>query len=122
VSAASGAGLAGLRQAIAGLLPSLEDLAADPEPSGVVVHRLEGLGDQFLVEAENGAFRVKGRRIERIAAQTNFDNEESAARFQRDLLRLGIDAELRKAGIVAGDTVRIGNVELEWEPLPWEEA
>ncbi len=122
VSAAEGEGLDGLRRAIAGMLPSAEDLAADPEPSGVVVHKLEGLGDQFVVEVENGAFRVKGRRIERIAAQTNFDNEESAERFQRDLMRLGIDAELRKAGVTAGDTVRIGKTELEWEPLPWEDA
>ncbi len=51
---------------------------------------------------------VHGKRIERVAAQTNFDVEESAERFQRELARLGIEAELRRAGIVAGDTVRIG--------------
>ena len=54
------------------------------------------------------SFRVRGKRIERIAAQTNFDVEESAERFQRDLARLGIDAELRRAGDRAGDLVRIG--------------
>jgi len=58
--------------------------------------------------------------IERIAAQTNFDIEESAERFQRDLLRLGIEAELRRSGVVPGDTVRIGHIELEWEPVAWE--
>jgi GTP-binding protein len=60
---------------------------------------------------------VKGRRIERLAHQTNFDNEESAERFQRDLARTGVEAALKKAGVRAGDTVRIGTVELEWEPL-----
>ena len=40
----------------------------------------------------------RGRRIERIAAQTDFEVDESADRFQRDLARLGIDAELRRAG------------------------
>ena len=60
-----------------------------------------------------------GRRIERIAAQTNFDIEESAERFQRDLERLGADAALRQAGILPGDTVRVGAVELEWEAEPW---
>jgi GTP-binding protein len=68
----------------------------------------------------DGALRVRGRRIERLAAQTNFDNEESAERFQRDLARLGIDAQLRRAGIRPGDTVRIGSIELEWEPELWE--
>ena len=89
--------------------------------AGVVVHRISAMGDGFLVELEEaGIFRVRGARIERIANQTNFDVEESAERFQRDLTRLGVDAELRRAGITAGDLVRIGSTELEWEAQPWE--
>jgi GTP-binding protein len=80
------------------------------------------MGDGFVVERDaDGAFRVRGRRIERIAAQTNFDVEESAERFQRDLARLGIEDELRRAGVTAGDLVRIGSTELEWEAQPWDE-
>jgi len=120
LSAATAEGLDGLRAAISELLPDAAELAAPPEPAGVVVHRIEGMGDRFVVERENGAFRVRGKRIERLAAQTNFENEESAERFQRDLTRLGIDEELRRAGVAAGDTVRIGVTELEWEPQPWE--
>lgn len=121
IAAATGEGLDGLRARLAVLLPDLDDLAAPPEPAGVVVHRIEAMGDGFAVEHdEDGAFRVRGKRIERIAAQTNFDVEESAERFQRELARLGIDAELRRAGIVAGDLVRIGATELEWEYDPWE--
>jgi len=122
ISADTGEGLPALRLALAGLLPSAEELASPPEPSGVVVHRIETMGDGFAVETdEDGAFRVRGARIERIAAQTNFDVEESAERFQRDLARLGIDAELRRAGIRSGDLVRIGPAELEWEPEDWED-
>ena len=121
VSAASGDGLEALRVALAAMLPSAEELAAPPEPAGVVVHRIEAMGDGFVVSREEDAFRVRGKRIERIAAQTNFEVEESAERFQRDLARLGIDAELRRAGIVPGDLVRIGSTELEWEAQPWEE-
>jgi GTP-binding protein len=122
ISAIERTGLATLQTRIANLLPSLDELGAPPEPAGVVVHRIEAMGDGFSVEAlEDGVFRVRGKRIERIAAQTNFDVEESAERFQRDLARLGIDAELRRAGIEPGDLVRIGGIELEWEALPWEE-
>jgi GTP-binding protein len=122
ISAVEGTGLAELRERIAELLPDADELGAPPEPAGVVVHRIEAMGDGFSVEAvEDGVFRVRGKRIERIAAQTNFDVEESAERFQRDLARLGIDDELRRAGIVPGDLVRIGAVELEWEAQPWEE-
>ena len=121
ISAASGQGLDELRSTLAELLPPAAELAGEPEPTGVVVHRLDTMADTFAVEkGEDGAFRVRGRRIERLAAQTNFDNEESAERFQRDLARLGIEDELRRAGVRSGDTVRIGGTELEWEPQPWE--
>ncbi|HEY0444696.1 MAG TPA: GTPase ObgE [Candidatus Limnocylindrales bacterium] len=120
IAAATGEGLDPLRITLASMLPDLEAMAAPAEPSGVVVHRIEGMSDGFAVEVENGGFRVRGQRIERLAAQTNFDNEESAERFQRDLARLGIDDELRRLGIAAGDAVRIGATELEWEPQPWE--
>jgi len=121
ISAAGGEGLDAFRTRIATLLPDAAELAEPPEPSGVVVHRIEAMGDGFSIELDgDGAFRVRGSRIERIAAQTNFDVEESAERFQRDLAKFGIDNELRRAGIAAGDTVRIGATELEWEAQPWE--
>jgi GTP-binding protein len=123
LSAATGEGLAEFRARLAELLPSAEDLEAAPEPAGVVVHRIDSMVDGFVVERDrDGAFRVRGKRIERIAAQTNFDVEESAERFQRDLERMGIDAELRRAGVAPGDLVRIGGSELEWEATPWESA
>ena len=120
LAAAEGRGIDELRVALSRLLPSAEELAEPPEPAGVVVHRLEALVEGFSLDRDaDGTLRVRGRRIERIAAQTNFEVEESAERFQRDLVRLGIDAELRRAGVASGDTVRFGEVELEWEPDAW---
>jgi GTP-binding protein len=120
ISASTGEGMDRFRAALAGLLPSAEELDAPPEPSGVVVHRLDADPNRVSVSVEpDGAFRVAGKRIERLAVQTDFDVEESAERFQRDLERLGADEALRKAGIQPGDTVRVGTVELEWEAEPW---
>ena len=120
ISAGTGAGIAGFRSALAELLPSAEELGVPAEPAGVVVHRIDAPRDRVFVAREgDGAFRVTGKRIERLAAQTDFEVEESAERFQRDLERSGADAELRKAGIQPGDTVRVGGVELEWEAEPW---
>jgi GTP-binding protein len=122
ISAADGQGIDELRGRLAELLPAADELDAPREPAGVVVHRIEGMSDGFSVErVEDGVFLVRGKRIERIAAQTNFDVEESAERFQRDLARYGIDDELRRAGVTPGDLVRIGATELEWEAQPWEE-
>jgi GTPase len=120
ISASTGEGIAAFRAAVAALLPAGDVDDAVPEPSGVVVHRIEAAPDRVTVRLESeGVFRVMGRRIERLASQTNFEVEESAERFQRDLERLGADAELRRAGVKPGDTVRVGSVELEWEAEPW---
>jgi GTPase len=116
ISAAAGLGLDKLIASLARLLPDAETLAQPGEPAGVVVHRFESGPDVFTVRQEDDGYRVIGKRIERIAAQTDFENEESADRFQRDLARLGVERELVKAGVEPGDTVRIGTVELEWEP------
>jgi GTP-binding protein len=122
ISAATGEGLPELRLRLAGLLPSFEELAEPPEPAGVVVHRLESAGNAFTVARdEDGVLVVRGRKIERLAAQTNFDNEESAERFQEDLFKLGIDDALRRQGVEPGETVRIGSSELEWVADEWEE-
>jgi GTP-binding protein len=120
ISAATGEGIDRFRAALAELLPSAEELGAPPEPAGVVVHRVDAAPDRVSVSRDaDGAFRVAGRRIERLAAQTDFEIEESGERFQRDLERSGADAELRRAGIQPGDQVRIGSVELDWEGEPW---
>lgn len=118
-SAADGTGIPELVSALGRLLPSAEQMAGPAAPAGVVVHRFDSAGEAFGVEREDDGFRVRGRRIERIAAQTDFGVEESAERFQRDLLKLGVERELRRAGVLSGDTVRIGAHELEWDEEDW---
>lgn len=69
----------------------------------------------FTIErTDDGAFVVKGKRIERAAAMTYWDYEEAVLRFQKILETLGITAALRKEGVQVGDTVFIGEHELEW--------
>ena len=116
VSAHAGTGLAELRRALRTALSDAEERALhreETEPE-VRVHRFDPLDEGWQVEADGDGLRVRGRRIERSAARTNFDNPESRDRFQRTLERLGVDAELRRQGAVEGSTVRIGPVELEW--------
>jgi GTPase len=69
----------------------------------------------FTVEREpDGAWRVRGRRIERIVVMTRWEYYDAVMRFQRILEALGITQALREGGIDEGDTVRIGEKELEW--------
>jgi GTP-binding protein len=119
VSARDGTGVDVLIRELAVMLPGPDELEAPPEPTGIVVHRFESDREGFSVDREGEAYRVRGRRIERLVAQTDFENEESAERFQRDLLHLGIDHGLRRAGVQPGDAVRIGTLELTWEGDAW---
>jgi GTP-binding protein len=62
----------------------------------------------------DGGFRVSGRRIERAARMTYWEFDEAVLRFQRILDALGVKRGLEEAGVKEGDTVRIGEYELEW--------
>ena len=120
VSAHDGQGLEALQLALADALHAAERATVPSQgraTDDVRVYRFDPLAEGFEVIAEGDALRVRGRRIERAAARTNFENAESRDRFQRQLERSGIDAELRRRGATTGTTVRIGSAELEW----WEE-
>ena len=70
--------------------------------------------DFRIKEVEDG-FRVMGAAIERAAAMTYWEYDGSVRRFQRLLNVLGIENELLDLGIEVGDTVYIGEYELEWQ-------
>jgi GTP-binding protein len=67
-----------------------------------------------LHKVDERTYRVQGERIERAAKMTYWEYEEAVNRFQKILEALGITAALREAGVEVGDTVFIGQHELEW--------
>ncbi|MCZ2114316.1 MAG: GTPase ObgE [Anaerolineae bacterium] len=69
----------------------------------------------FTIKREDGnVWRVRGKEIERIVAMTYFEYDDSLLRFQNALERTGVTAALNEAGVKVGDTVYIGDQELEW--------
>lgn len=71
---------------------------------------------QFAVTQEDAnKWRVSGTAIERAASMTYWQHDGSVRRFQKIMETLGVDEALRKAGIQEGDTVAIGEFELEWQ-------
>ncbi len=76
----------------------------------------EGLKDFTIRRTEDGVnWQVSGPAIERAAAMTYWEYEGSVRRFQRLMGRIGLEDALRKAGVQNGDTVFIGDYELEWQ-------
>jgi GTP-binding protein len=93
------------------LPPELEPLEQMP------VYALPDQEDEvpFTIEKlDEGEYRVSGERIERAAAMTYWDYDEAILRFQQILDTLGVTEALRQAGVQEGDTVYIGENELEW--------
>ena len=98
---------------------AFQEVAALPPPtmpsdSETPLYALEDAPLAFDISVEDGVYYVSGRQIERAAAMTYWDYEEAVARFQKILETLGIAAALEKSGIQPGDTVFIGDFELEW--------
>ncbi len=93
----------------------LAELPAAAPRHEVVVFRLGEDEDAFSVEAEANGWRVRGARVERLAAMTVWNLEEGVRRFQRILERMGVTDALEEAGVQPGDVVYIGENELIWE-------
>jgi GTP-binding protein len=80
------------------------------------VYRPKEDAKQFeILHAGANEWRVAGAGIERTAKMTYFEHAGSLRRFQKLLEVLGIEAALRSAGVRDGDTVMIGDYELEWQ-------
>ena len=111
VSAATGEGVHTLMAQVGQMLSSLPR----PEPAAeeIPIFRFDET-PEFVVEQEADGWRVRGERVERLAAQTMWQYHDAVQRAQRVLDAMGVLDALRQAGVQPGDTVRIGDLELEW--------
>ncbi len=85
------------------------------EEEALPVYRPEEDPRAFTIERVEDGFRVHCKALERAAAMTYWEYPESVRRFQRILHALGIADALREAGVQPGDTVYVGEYELEWQ-------
>jgi len=113
ISAAAGSGV---RQMLFRVLQLLDSLPEEPEaaPEETAVFRLPEEEEDFTISVEDGVFRIQGKRVERLVARTDWRYDESVRRLHRGLERLGVTEAMEEAGVQEGDTVFIGDAELEW--------
>ncbi len=114
VSAAINSGFDELLNKIFGILDSLpvveEALDVQMEFSVAVKSNL----NTFEVKREGHMYTVTGSAVDKIMRSVNLDDRESLGFFQKMCKQKGIIAELKRKGLVQGDTVRIGGVEFEY--------
>lgn len=111
VSAVTGEGIKELLNAVIktlGVAPAPEDII--PEPVKQYIYEAE-----FTVEKQGDIFVVKGSKVEKLSAMTDFAQEEGLRRFQGILKKMGVEKELKAKGIMVGNTVRIGGFEFDFE-------
>jgi len=94
------------------MLAELPEETSKPE---LPVFRFEEEDEAFTIEEEEDGWRVRGARVERLAAMTVWNLDEAVRRFQRTLERMGIVEALEEAGVQPGDTVSVGDREFVWE-------
>ncbi|MFN2275403.1 MAG: GTPase ObgE [Anaerolineales bacterium] len=105
----------GLRELLYDAAQKLEEIEPESfEASEMPVYRMEQEQTFEVSREPDGSWRVHGDAIERAAEMTYWEYDESVRRFQKLMDTLGIEAALREAGIETGDTVHIGEYELEW--------
>ena len=114
VSALTGEGLDELRDAMVKAVDSAPE-PAQPERA-VAVTQLRPLSAAVTVERLPWGFLVRGERVERLVERTNLESDSGLDRFQVALDKLGVSTALEGAGAEAGDTVRIGESEFEYQP------
>jgi GTPase len=101
------------------LIKSYQTLQDTPMPEVVMpvpVYKPKEDPREFVVRREGtNEWRIMGTAIERAAKMTFWEHDGSLRRFQKIMETLGVDEALRKAGVQEGDTVAIGEFELEWQ-------
>lgn len=112
ISAITGKGVRDLLYHAAGLLDEVESIQ---EAEQLPLYTVADDPRVFEIKRENLGWRVQGQSIERAAAMTYWEYDQSVQRFQKILQALGIEDALREAGIKEGDFVFIADYELEWQ-------
>ncbi len=112
ISAVTGSRVREMLFMVLQLLDSLPE--EEPTREEIAVFRPSEEDEGFTVVVEGDGFRVAGKQVERLVARTDWRYEEGIRRLHNALERMGVTKALEEAGVEKGDTVLIGDAELEW--------
>lgn len=118
VSALTKDGLTALLTATADLVETTPEFPLyEEEPQeDSVLYKFESSKPDFVITKDSeGAWMLTGETIEKLFKMTNFDHDESAMRFARQLRTMGVDQALRDRGAEDGDVVRLADFDFEFE-------
>ena len=115
ISAVSGKGISELLWYVNDLVKNAPDDVVEFEPEvDLDFHDNPDLPFEVSYNEEDDVYVIEGPRIERMLGYTNLDSEKGFDFFQKFLKQTGILADLEKAGIEEGDTVRMYGLEFDY--------
>ncbi|MDI6792390.1 MAG: GTPase ObgE [bacterium] len=115
VSALTGEGLSELVKEVAGQLSQLPL----PEPKPVPVRKkytISGTAPAFTIRKEEETYILSGRKIEKALVMADLETHRGLDAWRKTLNRMGVNKALLEKGVKEGDTVRIGEMEFEFQP------
>jgi GTPase len=118
-SATTSLGLDELKRALLAHVPAEPAAPAEPAGEPLAEYRLyrPAADEQIdVTRTDSGAFRVGGRRVERLVARHDLANEEALRYVEERLRSLGVIAALEAAGFTPGDEVEIAGTLFELDP------
>ena len=118
-SAATGEGIAELKQALFRQVPAESEPppATEPELADFLVYRPQPPARrEFRILRDGGCLRVAGRGIERRFADLDPEDDRAVGVLAAELERLGVDRALHAAGARAGDDVLVGAHRFTYRP------
>ncbi|MGM0501032.1 MAG: GTPase ObgE [Bacillota bacterium] len=116
ISAVTGQGIDELIQRVNQLIQETPEPQVKEEEEEVVIKgpQPEDEDDKFVINQENGVYKVSGAEVERKVAMADLSTEEGLRYLIKMLQNLGIEEALKKAGINEGDTVNVAGLEFEY--------
>jgi GTP-binding protein len=110
ISAQAGMGIKELLFAVKDEIIKVRTRAAEEaENAEVPVITLKDDKTSWKVTKQDDGYLVRGQRIEKFAARTDFANEQAVRRLRDIMKKMGIMHELRRQGVVAEQKIHIGS-------------
>jgi len=118
ISAATGKGVSRLLDHIIKLLPTVKEKDLYQASANSLPAAAQPKGGFTVDVNADGIYTVRGAKVEKLIAMTNFNQPDSWDRVHRIFKTIGMDKALRKAGCVEGNLVRVGAREFQWSDAP----
>ena len=120
ISAVSGEGVGSMMDEVVQVLsdqPSVipPNLSVDLQETDIPVIRPEPRRRGVSIYQEDGVYVVQAPGVERIAQRIDYEDWLARMQFYKHMQKTGVVKALEDAGISEGDTVRIGDIEWEWD-------